>query len=867
MKKKDKAKEILENIDLSPLDDLMGERFGIYAKEVIQDRAIPDVRDGLKPVQRRILFDMYKTGNTIDRPTKKCAHIVGDVMGKYHPHGDSSIYEALVHMSQSWAIRMPLIDFQGNNGSVDGDPAAAYRYTEARLSAIAGEMLRDIDEDTVDMELTFDDTLLEPTVLPSRFPNLFVNGSEGIAVGIATSVPPHNLAEMCKAVCYRIDHPECSIDSLIDIVKAPDFPTGGEIVENDALKDIYRTGRGKCLIKSRYTVVKDEDGSSQIVISEIPYQVNKAQLVRSIDKLRIDRTLPSIEEIRDESDKDGLRIVIDVKPGTKPETLMSYLMAKTQLASNYSAHIVAISDGRPTTLNLSAYLDAYIQHQLEVIVRRSRSLLGKKESRLEIVDGLIRAVSILDEVVKTIRASLDKGDAKKNLIAKFGFTEPQSEAIVTMPLYKLARTDNDLLLKEKGDLEASISELQALLADQGKREALIKSDLREIAKKYPSPRRSLIVDEAPSFGKEDKEALIPDESVHLVLTRDGYFKRSSDRSFKSSHGLEGAKPGIKEGDAFVLIGGCSTRDYVLAFTSLGNYLYIPVYEIKENRWNQEGFHVSTSVPIAPDEKIVAAFAIAKEGFREDLFAVAVTKKGMIKRVALSSFPAVRRNKALSFIKLINGDEVVGAALTSGDSSLIVASSDGLAVRYNENSLYVTNPRTGGMKAGSFRGSELRAVVALAPNEKPSKALLLTDRGHFRVLDLSAIPLGERLDKATELYQCFKSDPNQLVMLRKAPAKEPPYSLECVLSDLSRMDVPVNSLSLTPRDLHAKKSEFLHGKQRILYVDKEDIERVDGSTPSYLPETKEPSGGNGPSGGEFDIGGFEQISLLDDVGGE
>lgn len=861
-RKKAAAPEVKENIEPSPLDDLMGERFGIYAKDVIQDRAIPDVRDGLKPVQRRILFDMYKTGNTIDKPTKKCAHIVGDVMGKYHPHGDSSIYEAMVHMSQPWAMRMPLIDFQGNNGSIDGDPAAAYRYTEARLSAIAGEMLRDIDEDTVDMELTFDDTLLEPTVLPSRFPNLLVNGSEGIAVGIATNIPPHNLEEVSNAVIYRIDHPECTLDEVLGILSAPDFPTGGEIVKNDSLLDIYRTGRGKCLIKSRYDIVERTDGGSQIIVHEIPYQVNKAQLVRSIDKLRIDRALPSVEEVRDESDKEGLRIVIDVKPGTNPKTVMSYLMSKTQLSSSYSAHLVAIVDGRPTTLNLLSYLDAYIQHQLEVIVRRTRSLLAKRNARLNIVDGLIRAVSILDAVVATIKRSLDKADAKKNIMAEFGFNEAQSEAIVMMPLYKLARTDNDLLMQEKSDLEKEIGGLSALLASQARRETLIKNDLRAIVKKYPSPRRSSFGEEAPVFGKDDKEALIPDETVHLAVTRDGYIKRSSERSFKSSHGLEGAKPGIKEGDAFIAIGTCSVRDYLLIFTSQGNYIYLPVYETKENRWNQEGFHISTMVPTGAGEKLVAVYAVEKNSFRDDLFAVLLTKKGTIKRVALSSFPAVRRSKPITAIKLINGDEVADVAISSGNSSLIIASADAQAVRYNENGIYVTNPRTGGMKAGSFRGSDLVSIIALDPDEKPSKALLLTDRGHLRVIDLLSLPEGERLSKTELLYQSFKSDPNALVYLKKAGAKEPPYPLECLLNDAQRVDVPVNSLSLTPKDLHAKRSDFFKSRERIVAVDDEELVRITPDKKSYLP----PKSGSGnpanPPAGEFDIGGFEQISLLD-----
>ena len=465
MRKKKEIEVISENILNRPLDELMGEKFAIYAKDVIQDRAIPDARDGLKPVQRRILFGMWNTGNTIDKPTKKCAHIVGDVMGKYHPHGDSSIYEALVHMSQTWAFRYPLIDFQGNNGSIDGDGPAAYRYTEARLSAISNELLDDLEYDTVDMELTFDDTLLEPSVLPAHFPALLCNGSQGIAVGISTNIPPHNLREVCEATIYRIKNPNCTIDDLLNIMPGPDFPTGGTIFKSDSLRDIYLTGRGKVTISSKYQVI-DTEKEKAIIVTEIPYQVNKSALVKSIDKIRHDKTIPGIEEVRDESDKSGLRIAIELKNDSKPEAILNYLLNKTALKVSYSAQMVAIIDDRPKEMDLLTYLDSYINHQLEVMTRKTRFLLTKNEERLNIVVGLLKAVSILDDLIKTIRASENKKDCKDQIMIKYGFNEPQAEAIVMMPLYKLSHTDVLTLENEKESLEKTINRLNHLLKSQ-----------------------------------------------------------------------------------------------------------------------------------------------------------------------------------------------------------------------------------------------------------------------------------------------------------------------------------------------------------------------------------------------------------------
>ena len=608
-KKKEIVEEIVENIVPTTLDDLMGDRFDIYAKDVIQDRAIPDARDGLKPVQRRIIYAMYKTGNTIDKPTKKCAHIVGEVMGKYHPHGDTSIYEALVRMSQPWAMRLPLIDFQGNNGSMDGDSAAAYRYTEARLAALSQELVRDLDKDTVDMGLTFDDTEFEPTVLPARFPNLLVNGTSGIAVGMATEIPPHNLREVVAALVYRIQHPSCPIETLMRLVPGPDFPTGGTIYRSQGLSDIYLTGRGKIEVASKTQIV-EEGGKAQIIISEIPYGITKSSLVLSIDKLRHDKSLPGIEEVRDETDKEGVRIAVDIKSGFKPEPILNYLYSKTQLRSSFSANMVAIVNGRPVTMDLLSYCDTYIAHQVEVITRRTRYDLAKSESRLSIVDGLIKAASIIDEVIKIIRASNDKQDSKRNLEARFDFTPDQSEAIVMMPLYKLSHFDVNVVIEEGKALREAIATYKKILASRDELDKLLIEDLRKIAKQYGDERRTVIEDEA---GKKSVDArdLIARETNMLVVTRDGYVKRSSLASWKGSGGHTGARPGLKSGDTLVFSQKVDTTDYLLMFTTKGNYLYVPIHLIKPNKWLDEGLHINYAASLPADEKIVAAFALSK----------------------------------------------------------------------------------------------------------------------------------------------------------------------------------------------------------------------------------------------------------------
>ena len=803
-KKKETIEIIEENILPTTLDDLMGDRFDIYAKDVIQDRAIPDARDGLKPVQRRIIYAMYKTGNTIDKPTKKCAHIVGEVMGKYHPHGDSSIYEALVRMSQEWNMRLPLIDFQGNKGSMDGDGPAAYRYTEARLAALAQELVRDIDKDTVDMGLTFDDTEFEPTVLPARFPNLLVNGSSGIAVGMATEIPPHNLKEVISTIIYRIQHPTCPIEALMRLLPGPDFPTGGIMFKGQGLNDIYLTGRGRVEIAARTEIV-EEKGLSQILVTEIPYGVNKSKLVHDIDQLRHDKSLPGIDEVRDETDKTGVRIAIDLKPGFKPEAILNYLLSKTQLRTSFSANMLAIVDGRPQTLSLLAYCDAYIAHQCDVITRRSRYELAKSQARLSIVEGLIKAASIIDEVVAIIRKSQDKADSKKNLEARFGFTPDQSEAIVMMPLYKLSHFDVNIVIEERASLKETIARLQAILSSKQVLDDLLVSDLRTIAKNYGDARKTEIQEEESGRKTVDARDLIAREDVMLSVTRDGYVKRSSLASWKGSGGQNGTLPGLKEGDTLVWVGQANTKDYLLMFTSKGNYLYVPIHVLKANKWLEEGIHVNYAISLPPDEKIVTAFVLGC--FPDSMAFALLTRNGQIKRTRLSAYPVTRFNRPVRAMKVFGDDEVVSVALTDGTCDLVVFSANGLCARYPESLVPISGNGAGGVKAGKFQGAPCAALLAFKPEES-NKFVMITDLFHTRVVSLNNVPVGERLSKATVLFKSFKQEPHKLIYVDKVGEKEAPYTYLGVLTDGSNREITFEDFYLTPMDRYAKKPERL-----------------------------------------------------------
>lgn len=861
-KKKETPVLMEENIQNEPLEEIMGDRFAVYAKYVIQDRAIPDVRDGLKPVQRRIIYAMYLDKNISSKPTRKCAHTVGAVMGKFHPHGDSSIYNALARMSQEWKVRVPLIDFQGNNGSIDGDSPAAYRYTEARLSEASDEMIRDLDKQTVDMQLTFDDTQLEPVVLPARFPNLFVNGTEGIAVAVATDIPPHNLKEVNDAVIYRIQHPHAPLDDFFTFFQGPDFPTGGIIYRSEGLRSIYETGKGRIEIASRTEIVENKT-DFQIIIHEIPYGVVKSDIVFEIDKIRHDRVIDGILEVRDESDREGLRIVIDLKKDANAKLILTYLMNKTHLQTSYTANMVAIVDNRPKTLHLLSYLDAYIAHQKDVITRRSQFDLKKYQDRLHIVDGLMRAISIVDDVVHLIRKSKDKADAKKRLQQEFGFSEVQSEAIVTMQLYKLSNTDISIFVQEKADLEHKIQELQEILGDTKKLEKVIINDLKEISKHFGTPRKTTI-EEKDAPITIDRRDLIAKEDVMIAITRDGYIKRSSLKSYRAN---EGAYPGMKAGDVLIGVAEANTTDYVLLFSDAGNYCCLPVHEITDNKWKDEGKHISTFVSFSGDEKMIKCFVVSS--FKAGAYFVSITEKGQIKRTELPLFFLQRYSKPVCYMRLMKGDHVVDVAISTGNSDLLVLTHNGNATFFNENELTPLGLRASGVKSiSNTKNNQVCSLFSYPSEHKWPKLLLVSDHGAVRAFDLGNLHCTPRLGRLQPVFKCFISNPHHLVYAKRIPRSCDPLTLTAVLDDKSTMDISVDDFKPTPSDKRMKENIGLDTNRTIEYIYETEVCTIrDTFQVEKAPENhvRFSSDISDEKESEEEKPGYEQISIFDDMG--
>ena len=748
--------EELKRIYEYSLEEIMGERFGKYSKYIIQDRAIPDVRDGLKPVQRRILYSMYKEKNTYDKPYKKSARAVGDVMGKYHPHGDSSIYDAIVRMSQDWKMREPFVDMQGNNGSIDGDSAAASRYTEARLSKISNEMLRDIDKDTVVFAPNYDDTLLEPTVLPSRFPNLLVNGTTGISAGYATNIPPHNLGEVIDATIYRIDNPGSRLDTLLNYIKGPDFPTGGEAVGASGIHEAYETGRGRILIRSKLTIEKNK-----IIITEIPYEVNKQLLVKKIDEIRIDKKIDGIVEVRDESDKNGLQITIELKKEANAKNILNYLYKNTELQISYNYNMIAIVNRRPMQLGLIPILDAYIAHQKEVVTKRTGFDLAHAKKRYHIVEGLIKAISILDEVIKTIRASKNKADAIENLMIKYEFTEEQATEIVNLQLYRLTNTDIVILQEEKNNLEKIMAMLEAILASPEKLNTVIKEELKKIKKEYATPRKTAIISEVEEI-KIDATEMIPKEDTIVVVTKEGYIKRVSVRGYEAN-----TEPtGLKEGDYVIGLYNINTTQNVLVFTDFGNYLYLPVYEIPEVKWKDIGKHVSNIITMSSDEKVIGAMPVYN--FDEDRYITVFTKNGMVKRTKLSDFKVGRYTKEIGMIKLSDGDVAV-AVDYSNNGDVFVATKKGYGLWYDINEVSVVGIRASGVKSIKLKDDEV--VSGMLFNPECEYITIITDKGTAKRLKLSEIAKTSRANKGILLMKEIKSNPSKILDCYIIPSKD------------------------------------------------------------------------------------------------
>lgn len=749
---KSKTEEVIEKIFDYTLEDIMGERFGSYSKYIIQDRAIPDARDGLKPVQRRILYSMYKEKNTYDHGYRKSAKTVGDVIGNYHPHGDSSIYDAMVRMSQPWKTRLPYIDMHGNNGSIDGDSPAAYRYTEARLSKISNEMVKDIDKNTVEFAPNFDDTTVEPTVLPAKFPALLVYGAQGISAGYATNIPPHNLGEVIDATIYRIDHPECSLEDLMQYIKGPDFPTGAIVEGIGGIKEAYTTGRGKINIKSKYTF-EEEKGKLSLVITEIPFETNKALLVKKIDDIRIDKKIDGIVEVRDESAAD-IRIVIDLKKTANKDLIVNYLLKNTDMQISYNFNMVSIVNRRPKLLGLAASLDAFIAHQRDVVKRRTEFDLAHAKARYHIVEGLIKCISILDEVIKVIRASKNKQDAKDNLVKEFEFTPEQAEAIVVLQLYRLTNTDVVALENEKASLEKIIAGLTSILGSEAVLKSVMKKDLRDVRDSYDTPRITEIKDEITEI-KIDTTAMIPKEDVVVLVTKDGYIKRTSFRSYTASNPEDIT---IKENDYIIGLYEMNTTDTLLVFTTAGNYLHIPVHIIPDLKWKDMPKHVSNLIEMTSGESVVAA--IPAYNFETEKNIVIATHDGMIKRSKLKDFKLLRYSKETSCMKLKDNDYVI-AAFTEDKPCLFLTTDTGYGLSFKTEEVPVVGVKASGVKAIKLKDDNLVSINQYSQTEDEFISIITT-KGTGKRVRLNEFELSTRTRRGLLVIREVKTNPYKIL---------------------------------------------------------------------------------------------------------
>lgn len=757
--------EIIQDLSL---EDVLGDRFGRYSKYIIQERALPDVRDGLKPVQRRILYAMYSSGNTHDKNFRKSAKTVGDVIGQYHPHGDSSVYEAMVRLSQDWKLRHVLIEMHGNNGSIDNDPPAAMRYTEAKLSLLAEELLRDINKETVSFISNYDDTTLEPMVLPSRFPNLLVNGSTGISAGYATDIPPHNLAEVIQATLKYIDNPDITVNQLMKYIKGPDFPTGGIIQGIDGIKKAYESGKGRIIVRSKVEEETLRNGCKQLIITEIPYEVNKSSLVKRIDELRADKKVDGIVEVRDETDRTGLRIAIELKKDVNSESIKNYLYKNSDLQISYNFNMVAISDGRPKLMGIRQIIDSYLNHQIEVVANRTKFELDNAEKRMHIVEGLIKALSILDKVIELIRSSKNKRDAKENLIEVYEFTEEQAEAIVMLQLYRLTNTDIVALEGEHKELEALIKQLRHILDNHDALLNVIKEELNEIKKKFKSERLSLIEAEIEEI-KIDKEVMVPSEEVILSMTRHGYIKRTSIRSYNAS-GVEDI--GLKDGDSLLKHQEVNTQDTVLVFTNKGRYLFIPVHKLADIRWKELGQHVSQIVPIEEDEVVINVFN--EKDFNTDAFYVFATQNGMIKKSTVPLFKTTRFNKPLIATKVKENDDLISVMRFEKDQLITIITNKGMSLTYNTSELSDTGLRAAGVKSINLKAEDF--VVMTEGVSENDTILMATQRGSLKRISFKILQVAKRAQRGITLLKELKKNPHRIVAAHVVTGEHSQYTL-------------------------------------------------------------------------------------------
>lgn len=754
-----------ERIREMPLEQVMGERFGRYSKYIIQERALPDIRDGLKPVQRRILYAMYQDGNTYDKPFKKAAKAVGNIMGNFHPHGDSSIYGALVHLSQDWKMREPLVEMHGNNGSMDGDGPAAMRYTESRLSKISNMLLQDIDKDTVNMVLNFDDTEYEPTVLPARFPNLLVNGSTGISAGYATEIPPHNLGEVIDATIYLLKHPDATLEDLMKYVKGPDFPTGAIIMGTKGIKEAYKTGRGRIQVRAKTSIQDIRGHRQEIVATEIPFDVNKSLLVKKIDEIRLNKEIDGIAEVRDETDRHGLSIVIELKKDTDAQNILNYLFKNTDLQVSYNFNMVAIDHMTPVQVGLKHILISYLEHEVDVVTKRTKFDLNKAEARLEIIQGLIHAMDILDQVIKTIRASKNKADAKKNLIAKYKFTEKQAEAIVSLQLYRLTNTDVNELIAEQDKLNKLAEKYRKLLSDRKTLEKEIIKELSAVKKEFSNPRRTQISQESAKV-EIDEKALVADEQVRVLISRDGYLKRSSIRSYQST---DDADNGLPDGDKVVYENTLSTLSNLYLFTNRGNVIYRPVHELVEAKWKETGQHLSQEIGLDNDEKIIRVFVLDK--LSANINFLLATNDGYIKQLELANLQPTRtyKSRAMTAIKLKNKDSLlvgVDAVKPDAKKEITLFTHRAYAIRYDISEIPTSGSKAVGVKSANLKEDDYIVNYVLVDNKYVDlmHVGLITQRGAFKQFKLKLVNKVSRAKRGVLVLRELKTKPHRIAAL-------------------------------------------------------------------------------------------------------
>ena len=795
MPKKKETEEIIEKIQEYALDEIMEIGFGRYSKEIIQERALPDVRDGLKPVQRRILYAMKKSGYSYDKPYRKSAKAVGEIMGNFHPHGDSSIYEALIRMSQPWKMREVFVDIHGNNGSIDGDGPAAMRYTEARLSKIAETMLESINKNTVEMTYNFDDTELEPTVLPARFPNLLVNGSTGISAGYATDIPTHNLSEVIDATVKRIESPNCRLETIMEIMPGPDFPTGGVIEGKEELIKAYTTGKGKVVLKADCEIV-NEKGKNQIIVKSIPYDLVKEVLIKKIIDIKIDKKVEGINDVIDESDHENMaRIVIDLKREADANLILNYLYKNTDLQVNYNFNMVAIVNRRPKYVGVLDILDAFIAHQKEVVTRRTEFDLRAAKDQLHILEGLVKAISILDEVIKVIRASKNKSDAIDNLVKEFKFTELQAKAIVELQLYRLTNTDIVELQEKMEELKQKIAIWEQILSNEEALKHVMIKELKLIKKEYGNERRTIIKDEVTEI-KLDMKAMIKEEDVVVFVTNDGYIKRVSKKAYSAN---EGEMPTLKPGDFITQIFNVSTLDNILIFTNLGNYLFIPVHILADSKYKEIGKHINNIVGgLSSDERAVNAIVLDDETKEVTMF----TRNGLVKRTLLSEFVVTRYSKAMLAFKLKDNDEVISVKRTRPNTLFVTRS--GKYLNINSDEISVVGARASGVKGIGLTDDEV--VSGLTYDSEVEYLSVFTNKGTAKRVKISDLELHTRAKKGSNIIKKVKSNDYQILDVLLTNSKDIISLIDnsevdnIKNSDISIMDLNSTGSTITKKNI-------------------------------------------------------------------